>query len=627
MSDQTPDGKAEVKISSTGEKITIQIIADKLQSESDSWSIQAQKGIKSLCDQAGIKKVYYIDDIFEIIDNYPNFLGKIKFLIGDGKLEALKVIKDIDFELPEEARDQLIKKVWDENPQKRGIYLSKVIAISGEDPDFKKDLSSKNKIEEYFYPELLKTVSPSAWEAQKAQILADIPDGERNLFLFDNIFTHSPAPISSKKGLDFVVELIGSPSKDKVVCGLLTHTVKKDQELKERREMCKDKNIPIQHFFVLSKERSDRALQFADGIKKALLNSSCEVIKQKVIDVIEKAHKSAIEKLDSLDAYAFDHIIINSSFKEGLWEPETIFRINDFLVNDFASDLIVKDGEFRKAINTELEQARAIGRIEITNRQYNDHLSLRNQELYEPGAVVNGLNKPIGNGDIFQVENGLHKGKYVLVTQECDLMVRSNGERGTLVGTLIKIRELSEKSLLNEIQKYNKKDPSRQHYFSDKFKLPYFNTSEDEVKAGIVDFDKSVLIDMSVLDLAVFNSDGQCKIDCNNSTQLTTQFQSSWRRRFETIAQQFKLHKEKLDKYSPSIGTLDDSILAKEIWLKMMPTVAFIDGLVLNPTYKGTHFEFGIRRILRYRNPGSTLLLNRYTRHLSRDAEDHDFAN
>ena len=59
---------------------------------------------------------------------------------------------------------------------------------------------------------------------------------------------------------------------------------------------------------------------------------------------------------------------------------------------------------------------------------YLHRYKLRHVELYADGAEINKLNLPVENGDIFEIYEGKLRGKYILVNQECDLMVRTNEE-------------------------------------------------------------------------------------------------------------------------------------------------------------------------------------------------------
>ena len=621
--------KAVINISEAGDNISINIIAKKLDVVARNLTEEAQKALRLLFDSANITRVYYVDDIFEFVDDRAAFIGKIDALLAMGKGEDLqKRFTDFDFDAPVEVWTSVIEENW-YDVKKRGNYWTLLFQISGEDKAFKMDLKAKNKIVEYI-PKDVEAVymAPSQWEKERQEILAGLPGDSKALFLFDNVFTHSPAPLNEKQGLDFISEIVDSEYVPSIVCGLITHTISVDEEVSKRKIICDERKIPFEHFFLLSKVRTERALQFADGVKKALLTSSCEIIKKRTIEIISQAQDATKKRLDILDAYAFDHIVIDSSFKEGVWEPETLLRINDFLFGDYVREEILKDPTYKDSINAELEIARAIGRIKVTDVSYDDHLSLRRQELYLSAKPLNAFNSPIENGDIFSIGSGKKAKKYVLVSQQCDLAIRSDGHRKSRYGTLLEISESSESSLKSTIESYNRKDPFRQHYFADKFKMTYFDEmANKDLKIGVVDFGKSVLLDIDVLDLAAFNTDGNCKIDLINPPAITTQLPSSWRNRLEVVLHKFRTLSADLDSLKPIIDTLTPEETQKQIWHTLMPTVSFIDKIGHDPSYSDGVFNFGIQRIKRYREPKATLLLNKYTRYLSREAEDHDFAN
>ena len=119
--------------------------------------------------------------------------------------------------------------------------------------------------------------------------------------------------------------------------------------------------------------------------------------------------------------------------------------------------------------------------IEEYVNPYSERLKLRHQEIYEAGELINSLRKPIDNGDIFTITEGEKKGKkFILVAQECDLMVRGeDGKRGARIAILLEIETYSEKKLLKEINdKYEKDSKKRKfnnHFFADRYKLDYLN--------------------------------------------------------------------------------------------------------------------------------------------------------
>src|SRR5689334_8294793 len=129
MSNQTNE-RAKIEIKSTNNEVWISIGGNIPKDETPSWTVRAQDALTILFEKSTITEAYYIDDIFEVTNNYPFFYGEIQSLIIGGQSNELKKrITDINFDLPGEALDQEIKKVWESNNEKRDRYLEKVVAI------------------------------------------------------------------------------------------------------------------------------------------------------------------------------------------------------------------------------------------------------------------------------------------------------------------------------------------------------------------------------------------------------------------------------------------------------------------------------------------------------------------
>src|SRR5690606_13245956 len=116
-----------------------------------------------------------------------------------------------------------------------------------------------------------------------------------------------------------------------VIVALLTHTVTSyEEELPQRLEICgRIAALNIIDFFVLAKSRLDKPEVFGDGLKKVLLNTYCEQVKSKTIEIIRAAQATTIEELSKFDTYDFDYTVFKTSNTEGIWEPETLLRITD----------------------------------------------------------------------------------------------------------------------------------------------------------------------------------------------------------------------------------------------------------------------------------------------------------
>jgi hypothetical protein len=65
--------------------------------------------------------------------------------------------------------------------------------------------------------------------------------------------------------------------------------------------------------------------------------------------------------------------------------------------------------------------------------------------------------------------------------------------------------------------------------------------------------------------------------------------------------------------------------MKEELWQLGMPKLCFSDFLPSMP-YEAGVFDFKLKRVERYRQPGADSLLKAYMHYMARDAEDFDFA-
>ena len=112
------------------------------------------------------------------------------------------------------------------------------------------------------------------------------------------------------------------------LCGLLSQAYTIDQEFDSWQQVAKDHNLETHQFVLIAKERPDRQLLgFATQIKLTVLNKHCNELKEHAINLLQAAHEQAANDLRSINIYDFEHIVFRSSHREGVWEPDTLFRI------------------------------------------------------------------------------------------------------------------------------------------------------------------------------------------------------------------------------------------------------------------------------------------------------------
>jgi len=590
-----------------------------------------------------IEKVFFIDDLVNHNLSKENFIGLTQSVLADGKiadLRAINIQNAIDFNKDEQILIDHISEVWDSIKHgKQKSYFEKLYTIAGT-PDIIKDFKACVGLAEFFQGTQIEFLTPNVWDEQRDTLLAQIEDGKQAVVIFDQDLSKAQGRFEEGiQGEQLILELKQLNLSDKVIVALLTHTVTAyDQELPRRLEICERiAALNIIDFFVLAKSRLDKPEVFGDGLKKVLLNTYCEQVKSKTIEIIQAAQAATIDELLKLDTYDFDYTVFKTSNTEGVWEPETLLRITDVIFRDAVRAQMLQSNyvsSMNKHICSAKEIANVEFKIENPGEPYKTRFKLRNQEIYEPGEYVNKLRKPIENGDIFLVTDGeLKDKKFILVGQECDLMVRGKiedkGERGARSATLLEIEDLSESQLIAEIsRKYNseiKKKKFLNHFYADRFRLDYFKPGTNDL--GLVHFSKSITVDLNVLDLIVFNEVGEATLDLS-APDFKSEFHNfAWNSRYELINKEFKGLAQILDtKYAAILG-LADADIRTLIQADINRQFAFIQKAGIQVNYQNNKFSFGLNRIVRLRHPKSKHLLDRYYLHLARLAEQHDFAS
>jgi hypothetical protein len=604
-----------------------------------------RESIQEILSNLSIQKIYFIDDAINLSIDKATFVGLVQTIVASGeigKLREINIQNAINFNTEETVLLDHINAVWDNiNSAKQLKYYKKIYTIVGQ-PQAINDLNVSNHLRDFFNDGLLECLTPNEWDERSDAIFQGIEEGKRVMVLFDQDLKLAHGRFSEQgvQGENLILELKNKDDSGKVVVALFTHTITGyEEELPKRKEICdRIPSLNAIDFFVLAKSRLEKHELFADGLKKTCLNTFCENIKTQTVNILKEAQEKTIEKLQKFDTYDFDHTVFKSSFTEGLWEPETLLRIVDVIFKDEVRT-IMKDQNYVPAVNTSICAARKISDIEFkignqsVGNPYSEKFKLRHQEIYESESLLNPLRRPIDNGDIFLITDGENKNKkYILVAQECDLMVRSEGakegKRGARSATLLEIETFTEQQLYNEIARFyevqREKKKFLNHFYADKFKLEYFEQATN--KTGIVSFSKPLTIDLNVLDLIVFNGTGESVLDLGDPTFDENYHNFAWRSRFKIINEEFFKEAQKLNSFYLALEGIENEAIRKELQSKTNHLFSFILNTGIQLNYSNNKFNFGIKRISRLRLPKSKNLLDRYYQHLSRFADLHDFA-
>jgi hypothetical protein len=596
----------------------------------------SQTPFHSLLQLSGIKKVYFIDDYIETEIDIDSILTLVADLIIKEKTDVLVTKLEGIVDLSKAPQDEIVNILRSFIDKENSVAkpLAEIINTLS-DNDFLKESKVTSKIVTLF--PVAEGVHPTKWDSVKKKLAQDLNEG-RVLILFDQDLSKAKG-FETRKGIDLIVELKKEPFFNQINCVLISHDIKEPKdELLTRKTLIDGLQLKEADFFPLSKKRLEIEDHFFDGIKKALINGFFENIKEQTVALIDHSYNKAIEGIKAFDTYDFDETVLQTSLKEGVWAPDTIVRICDIIFERELKKQMVET-DYGRRINGQLKESQKFSEIRFNTNNlppYSDKLVLRHDETFDHGSIINALRKPLENGDIFE----LGKDTYILVSQACDTMVRGAGKkkgaRNAKTATLLKINERPIKDAKN------KKD--------NQYILPYYNGTN----IGLVEFTDFLIVDIDFLDLCVLNNKGYCKINITESAQKTKSYLSqTWENRFDLLVQKIKPYLDKIKRIRRQIRSRHSKFLIKKV-IKLKPSnklkmIARSNSIINisiekelypkiilasstgieNPvkvSNDGT-IDFVFRRVGKFRDNGASYLLDRYTKHLSRIAELHDFAS
>ena len=582
-----------------------------------------------------IKEAYYIDD-YNKMDPLPLIITVSKKLFKEQRAEEILAFfaSGIQINVPDDdAFGEQIYKVWAEiSEDEKEQIANSILSLNNNGLDTYDYVRTK-ELQKSFPNEYLKLINPDEWEETFKQLETTYVNEEKVLLLFDQDLSNAEAvrfKNGTSKGQHLIHSVKKSSIKDNVYCALITHLIADtSQELIERNKIIEDlnKTLSERDFFALAKDRIKTPDLLCDGIKKTLLNGYCEEIKDYSKKIIEDAQANTLKRIVELDTYDFDHTVLRSSYSEGVWEMNTLFRIAGNIYSDEVKSLMIKMN-YPKNVNSYIKKAKTISdvrfNIEPETLPYKQKFGLRHQDIYEKGEIINKLHLPLENGDVFSITDGKGKGYYILIAQECDLMMRTNppGFRSTETATLLKIKNFTRKTLDEIIVKFYETNRFDNHFFSNKFKLDYFNNETNDI--GLVKFTEAYIVNLDVLDLCVFDSDGKAIVDLSVTFDIDL-VSSAWEHRCLKVFETFKKNADLLDKLIPEVNKLNADVRDK-IKKRITTKLGLSEDLGKSDNYSNRKFDFGIKRIMRLKADGAKYLLDRYYKHQSRTAEQHDFA-
>ncbi len=557
--------------------------------------VEAREAIKQLFEFIGIEQIFCIDDEYSHAPSYEEIIGFCVEL-GSEKSSAVPYFASISFDEQEEIWREQIKRLWNKSSEEDKNYLYRQLyTIVYEDRN--DDTRAASSLEELLRGYSLLEITPRQWVSEKSKLL-NSENAHKTLLLFDREFLNDPGIATD--GINLIEDALATYG-EKVICGLLSHTADSDKAYDEWCQIAKDRSLDKSKFIFIPKDCLYKdLLDFAWMIKLAVLNEPCKILQEKASAVINKAQVEAQKKVEFIHIYDFEHIVFEASLREGIWEPDTLFRLYGLFHRVEARKKARNDTELHNIAAL----VRNVSSIPTSLPQSPKHSSWKIQrlELYEEPSYLNSLHMPIELGDIFERTSGDKYKKFIVLAQPCDLMVRSNGKRHEAISEVIlaEIVDITDEATKSQSQETH-------------FELPYYSS---DGKSQYVSFRKRHTVKLCVLDLCVYQDDGSSIIKLSDS--CSDNIIPAWKHHYDELQ---KIANKQINRYTQ----LQRENARREILALAIPQSSN-DNLFkgkIDPTERSISYE--CRRVGRLCQPQALAMLTKFANYLARAAFEVDF--
>lgn len=572
---------------------------------------RVRSNAKTLLDTVGVSRVVVVDD--EYADGVERLLGICSELEG-ADAAGLPHLEGVEFAAPDEIWSEQVRVAWKELDRKarrdtltaaQRLQSARGEASSAGGPADAHEVDdlAANCLEEVLGSlggcEFI-TLSLGQWEERREGMLSG-EAAPTTLFLFDRGFGDERAG-TDDEGFGLIREVQKS---DSGYCGLITHTVNVGEEYRAWEALAEENGLDRDRFVVVSKGRLNTDppdyYGFLAMLRLAALGARYARVRSMAWSVVRASLEKVTSAVENLSVLDFDKVVFASSRREGVWEPDTLFRVFEILMRREANIRLHEDEAVSEAITTARRisaSPKEIGDALIQQGEPSDALRMQRYEMYDAGEELNAWHTPIGLGDIFRI--GSDGSDYILLGQPCDLVVRSGGLRSH------EDRGLGPMVAVAEIARGGEKEGTIWG------KLPFYD--EDTGDSAFANYGRVHRVRLAVLDLCVFRRDGLAVIDV--AGDCPHEMIATWRKRHGKLQKHFaealKLHgtiaKAGFEPQAESLALPDASTT-----LKICKSVR--DGMV----------QYGVSRVMRLRQPWAAALLTEFAHYGARAAFEHYF--
>jgi hypothetical protein len=538
--------------------------------------------IQEILDVVGVQRVVAIDDVYADKAPVADAISAINAVLPEVAAAILTELTEVDFTGDSEIRDKQIRDSWPTIQRKRKVQIIQELRAKASEID-DTDKVTKDSLETVFGARDFNPLSLEDWNASKNEILKD---KSLLLILIDEDFSNEGG--TQTQGLDIVREILSSTSATEVICALLSHKYSHADVHSQWQTLCAQQGFDKSRFVLIPKSTiDDDPAAFARLIKLATIAKPMDQLRAVMSEIVLTAFVEASEKLEQIDIYDMDEIIFRSSWREGVWEPETLLRVFALFHKTRARALALGNDDLHFIAS----KVRKVSHVATDSVKQPEHKiwPIQHLEIYDDSAYLNALHLPIELGDIFEKQGGK---QFILIGPPCDLMVRSKGQRTESIKEVV----------LAEVTTEERRNVT--------WELPYFS----RVEKHYVDFKKAFSVKLFGLDLCVFNEDGSASLTVaqDKPKNLIPAWAGRYAKLQDEVAQIFadmatKPGNDSRGLLEKLIGRIDHSGV-------FAPTLQ----------YSTKTIRYNFKRVGRLMAPRSNALMTAYAQFLARSAFEHD---
>ncbi|WP_337175103.1 hypothetical protein [Paludisphaera sp.] len=589
--------------------------------------------LTKLLSDAGVKRIIWVDDDFAY--HSGQVVPEEYFsVLEDADCRALPGLTSVPEGLPEDVRLDRLRATWRSLTADERLSLHAELRKLTADRDIELPFAVRLAQHLSSIPECeVETISLKQWRETHKDLVGTRFDGKFTLLLIDQDYTKESGP---EEGGTEILKALQSGIPDEEAralrCALLTQKPSISEEHHTWNRFASQHGLNRSRFMLISKERlsEDCFGGLILMLRLTLLNPQCESLRTEAETVYQAALDHARQQIAGITIYDMEQIVFASSRREGVWEPDTLFRILGMYLRREARKLAQTNTNLRN-LSDSIRQLAGANLLDPSPKQEGTKaLEIRQIELYEDPGYLNKHCTPIDLGDIFEIVPGpgAPAKHYILIAQPCDMMVRFEDPAGE------RKRGISDGMMLEVISETaNSGGPSAACQF--KYdpglmaRLDYYHPSGAH---AYVDFATARPVNLAILDLCVMREDGKAELAAFDRT-IPDGLIPSWRLHHYNLRVKLRGAGDRWHEITQACSGVDkqhkpklnNAIKASEFGAVFGPNL----WIPFTPTRKGkdTHISFNCRRIRRLNQPWSGALLTLYTQYLSRAAFEHDYGS